>query len=164
MQWNVTATEPVIQPGFSLLNSLMVSSELEESLDTSGLLLCTWAPQALATLAISSWSVDTQTLQKHKQHNVYCHTAQPITERRPIHSPVKHLRVQRCSDHPSDQRNTCQHLDVLQRDAFTPSTGENKSSDVSWIIRVDFSSFCVGNVLKTVIIPLLHTVFTSRGH
>lgn len=40
----------------------MVSRDEEESLDTSGLLRCTWAPQALATFSISSWSVETQTL------------------------------------------------------------------------------------------------------
>lgn len=49
-------------PGLSLINSRMVSSELEESLDTSGLRRITWAPQSLAIRSISSWSVDTQTL------------------------------------------------------------------------------------------------------
>lgn len=93
-------------------------------------------------------------------HNIVilCYTIQPITEWGDT-LPVKDLRVQRCSDHPSDQRNTCQLLYVLQRDGFASSTGENNSSDVSWIVQVDFSYFCDGIVLMTVLLQRSLTVF-----
>ncbi len=54
-------------PGLSLANSWMVSSDVDESLETSGLLRCTLAPQAFATFSISSWSVDTHTLRKWRR-------------------------------------------------------------------------------------------------
>lgn len=59
-QGNTIDVHPL--PGFNRTNSWMVSRELEESLDTSGLLRWTWAPHALATFSMSSWSVDTHTL------------------------------------------------------------------------------------------------------
>lgn len=51
-------------PGCNLTNSWMVSKEVDESLETSGLLRCTLAPQAIATFSISVWSVDTHMLEK----------------------------------------------------------------------------------------------------
>lgn len=51
-------------PGCSRTNSWMVSKDVDESLETSGLLRWTLAPQAMATFSISLWSVDTHTLQK----------------------------------------------------------------------------------------------------
>lgn len=51
-------------PGCNLTNSWIVSKEVDESLETSGLLRCTLAPQAIATFSISVWSVDTHMLEK----------------------------------------------------------------------------------------------------
>lgn len=51
-------------PGCNLTNSWMVSREVDESLETSGLLRCTLAPQAIATFSISVWSVETHMLEK----------------------------------------------------------------------------------------------------
>lgn len=51
-------------PGCDVTNSWMVSKEVDESLETSGLLRCTLAPQAVATFSISVWSVDTHMLEK----------------------------------------------------------------------------------------------------
>lgn len=52
------------KPGCSLTNSWMASKDVDESWETSGLLWCTLAPQAIATSSISLWSVDTHTLGK----------------------------------------------------------------------------------------------------
>lgn len=60
------------EPGCSLTNSWMVSKDVDESWETSGLLWCTLAPQAIATSAISLWSVDTHTLGKQKVY--WCHS------------------------------------------------------------------------------------------
>lgn len=53
-------------PGLILTNSWMVSRDVDESLETPGLLRWTLAPQDFATFSISSWSVETQTLRKKK--------------------------------------------------------------------------------------------------
>lgn len=81
-------------PGLSLMNSRMVSSELEESLDTSGLRRITRAPQSLAMHSISSWSVDTQTLRtrehgtcltRHMSHTLHVSQATHTSHRRLTH-------------------------------------------------------------------------------
>lgn len=66
-----TGDQTVGVPGLSLMNSWMVSNDVEESLETSGVLRCTLAPHALATFSISSWSVDTHTLRTIQRPHQY---------------------------------------------------------------------------------------------
>lgn len=99
-------------PGLSLMNSRMVSSELEESLDTSGLRRITRAPQSLAMHSISSWSVDTQTL-RTREHGT-CLT------RHMSHRPRTRL------------------TDVSRYMSHRPHTSHARLTHVSYVINLDY--------------------------